>query len=74
MLVINRSLDSSIKKSDQIFLMSTEGPNYKVIPLSKEFSEQSVAIIGTKYKQKDSTDIVILLVLIQNNNLVTFEI
>ena len=74
MLVLNRSLDSSIKKSDQIFLMSPEGPNYKVTPLSKEFSEQSVTIIGTKYKYKDSTDIVILLVLIQNNNLVTFEI
>jgi hypothetical protein len=64
MLVLLRSLDSSNNKSDQIFLMSPDGPNHDVIQLSREFAEQSVTIIGTMYKSKKSTNVVLLLALI----------
>ena len=64
MLVLLRSLDSSNNKSDQIFLMSPDSPNHDVIQLSREFAEQSVTIIGTMYKSKKSTNVVLLLALI----------
>lgn len=54
--------------------MSTEGPNYEVKELSKEFADQNVTIIGTMYKSKMSKDVVLLFVLIDSNNLVVFEL
>lgn len=73
-LVLLKSFEASTNKSEQIFYMSTEGPNYEVKELSKEFADQNVTIIGTMYKSKKSQDVVLLFALIESQNLVVFEL
>lgn len=54
--------------------MSTEGPNYEVRELSKEFADQNVTIIGTMFKTSRNKDVVLLFALIESQNLVVFEL
>ncbi len=73
-LILLKSFEASTNKSEQIFYMSTKGPNYEVKELSKEFADQNVTIIGTMYKSKSNKDIVLLFALIESQNLVVFEL
>ena len=51
-LVLVKIFEVSANKIEQIFFMSTQGPNYDVRELSKEIKNQSFTIIGTMFRSK----------------------
>jgi hypothetical protein len=65
-LVLIKSFEASANKIEQIFFMSTEGPNYEVKEISKEVADQNFTIIGTMFKSKKSNDIVLLFALVES--------
>lgn len=51
-LVLIKIFEVSANTIEQIFFMSTEGPNYEVRELSKEIANQNFTIIDTMFKSK----------------------
>ena len=62
-LVLIKIFEAASNKIEQIFFMSTEGPNYEVKELSREIPDQNFTIIGTMFKSRTSEDIVLLFAL-----------
>jgi hypothetical protein len=54
--------------------MSPQGPNFDVYELTNEFKDQDITVLGTLFKDNNNKNVVILLGLMENQNLVSFEI
>lgn len=54
--------------------MNPQGPNFEVFTLSKEYQDQDITLLGTLFKENNNKNVVVLLGLMENQNLVSFEI